>query len=177
MTPEPVIVTELELTAPPAQRAPAPAGVRMALMRVHDMPVSFYRYLADESSGWTSARQKIDGLSKSALSTFLGDPSHHLFVLYVDGAPGGWFALTGADSKDIDIAWLFCLQSYEHRGMVRYLISAAIDAAFGLEPDRVSLTVRSDDRPQRLTLYQRAGFAPVARSHETPPTGEAANDA
>lgn len=177
MTPTAVVVTELEMVAPPAQRAPAPPGMRLALMRVHTMQTSYYRYLADESAGWTAAREKVDGLSRSALATYLGAPGTEIYVLYVDGAPGGWFALTGVGGPEIDVAWLFCLQSHEHRGMIRYLVSAAIDTAFAHEPKRVSITVRSDDRPPRLTLYQSAGFAPVARTRELPPTGNPANDA
>lgn len=176
MKPQPVVVTELELHAQPAARFPAPPGVRLALMRVHDMPISFYRYLAEETSGWTATRQRFDSLSRDALATFLGDPGTHAFVLYVDGAPGGWFVLVDKGNGEIEVSWLFCLASYEHRGMIRYLVSAAIDAAFALDPKRVSITVRSDDRPPRLTLYQSAGFEPVARTSELPPTGNAAND-
>ena len=176
MTGEEVIFTRLAMKAPPSQRAATPSGVRAALMRVTDMPLGFYRYLAEESAGWTAARSKLDALSGGALKAILDKDTNHLFVLYLNGAPGGWFLLSDEADGDIELSWLFCLQGYEHRGMVRYLLSAAIDTAWSMEPARVTVTVRSDDRPVRLNLYQSAGFEVFERSSEGPPVPTADND-
>ena len=43
-----VTVTRLSMTTPPAHRQPLPLGQNVAMLRAHEMPRAFYRYLIDQ---------------------------------------------------------------------------------------------------------------------------------
>ena len=83
-----VTVTFLRQTARPfLPPQPRPPG-KLALLRVGDPPLHFYRYmyeLVGRPWNWVSRR----GLSDDALCALIKNPAVHLYVLYVDGAPAG----------------------------------------------------------------------------------------
>ena len=86
-------VTFLEMTAPPAHLPPLPVHRQVALMKTRNMPLHFYRYLMDRVGRkwhWVNALQA--GATRS-WPTASAQPGRDIRVLYVDGAPAGFFDL------------------------------------------------------------------------------------
>jgi GNAT superfamily N-acetyltransferase len=151
------IVTYLEMTGRPARApAPAPRG-RSALMRVEACPVTFYRYLYKEvGEPWLwHERRRIDD---DALAAILCRPTTEIFVLYVGGAPAGYFELDRGDAGACELAYFGLVPQLIGRGWGRFLLDAAVDAAWAGETRRVWVHTCTFDHPRALGAYQRAGF-------------------
>jgi ribosomal protein S18 acetylase RimI-like enzyme len=151
------VVTYLEMTRRPARPpAPAPRG-RSALMRVENCPVSFYRYLYGEvGEPWLwHERRRLDD---AALAAILHRPTTELFVLYVGGAPAGYFELDRSVADVCELAYFGLAPSFIGRGWGRFLLDAAVDAAWAGEPRRVWVHTCTFDHPRAIGAYQKAGF-------------------
>src|SRR5262245_52892977 len=88
----PVTVTFLEMTAPPGRYPPLPVGRQIALLKTRNIPLHYYRYLMDRVGRkwhWVNALR----LSDEELAEGLAAPGRDIRVLYLDGAPAGFFDL------------------------------------------------------------------------------------
>lgn len=151
------IVTYLEMTERTARSpAPAPRG-RSALMRVEECPVPFYRYLYKEvGEAWLwYERRRLDD---AALAALIHRPTTDIFVLYVGGAPGGYFELDRAVEGACELAYFGLVTPLVGRGWGRFLLDAAVDAAWGGETRRIWVHTCTFDHPRALGAYQKAGF-------------------
>jgi GNAT superfamily N-acetyltransferase len=151
------IVTYLEMTGRPARSpAPAPRG-RSALMRVEACPVSFYRYLYKEvGEAWLwYERRRLDD---DALAAIIHRPTTEIFVLYVGGAPAGYFELDRAVTGECELAYFGLAAPFIGRGWGRFQLDAAVEAAWTGETSRVWVHTCTYDHPRALGAYQKAGF-------------------
>jgi ribosomal protein S18 acetylase RimI-like enzyme len=151
------IVTYLEMTGRPARSpAPAPRG-RSALMRVEACPVSFYRYLYKEvGEAWLwYERRRLDD---DALAAIIHRPTTEIFVLYVGGAPAGYFELDRAVPGECELAYFGLAAPFIGLGWGRFLLDAADEAAWTGETSRVWVHTCTYDHPRALGAYQKAGF-------------------
>ena len=85
-----VQITRLEMTAPPKASLPVPVNIQTAIMRAPNIPLDFYRYLYRQvGSRW----QWVDRLrmGDEDLAALLHSEKTGISVLYVNGAPGGFF--------------------------------------------------------------------------------------
>jgi len=159
-------VTHLEMDALPAQRIALPMGQRIALMQAKNIPVSFYRYLYEQvgrAHHWSLRRSGSD----AALREVLHASSTEISVLYVDGAPAGFFELNLADLPAIaEILYFGLTREFQGRGLARFFLSEAIFAAWTHNPAKVIIQTNTLDSPLALRLYQKMGFAPVGWSEE-----------
>jgi GNAT superfamily N-acetyltransferase len=162
----PARVTHLELLAPPAARVPTPHGPHIALLRAKEMPLAFYRYLYREV-GKASHWQKHRDLDDAALAAIIHAQATDIRVLYVDGAPAGFFELDLARLPDeAEIRYFGLTKDFHGRGLARFLLSEAVFAAFAHAPARLAIQTCTLDSPRALQLYQRIGFSPYAWSQE-----------
>jgi len=155
-------VTFLEMTAPPAQYVPAPANIKLALMRAETPPVHFYRYLYDtigRSYHWVDRRR----LSDAELDEAISAEGIEILVAYGDGVPAGFFELDGRNGQEIWLAYFGIVPEFRGRGLGKWLLSEAIAAAWLKEPERLRVETCTLDDPRALPLYQRMGFAPYER--------------
>ena len=144
-------VTHLEMLAPPPHRVPMPTGPKLALMSAPFMPLAFYRYLYEQvgrAHHWLQRRSLTD----AALAAVIHADDADISVLYVDGAPAGFFDLT---------------PDFQGRGLAKFFLSEAVFAAWAREPARLVIQTNTLDSPRALQLYQRIGFSPYAFSEET----------
>jgi GNAT superfamily N-acetyltransferase len=159
-------ITHLEMTAPPPVRVHAPSGPRLALMRCEAIPPAYYRYLYEQvgrAHHWLMRRDADDETLRGDLH---GD-SVEIQVLYVDGAPAGFFELDLTARPDaVDIRYFGLTPDFQGRGLGRFFLSEAVFAAFAHRPARVTIQTNTLDSPRALQLYQRAGFNAVAWSEE-----------
>lgn len=83
-------VTELEMTSPPKQSLPMPINIHTAILRVSDIPLAYYRFLyLRVGKRWHWAERLR--MSDDDLAAILHDKRTTVMVLYVDGAPAGFF--------------------------------------------------------------------------------------
>jgi ribosomal protein S18 acetylase RimI-like enzyme len=162
-------VTSLEMTARPKHPPrPAPHGLHTALLRAVRPTVAFYRFLYDTvGAPWLwYERREIDDESLAAV---VQDDDVEIYVLYVEGVPAGYAELDRRQMPDIELAYFGLMPQFIGRGLGRYLLSAAIDIAWGYEPKRLWVHTNTLDHPGALQLYQRAGFRPYRREEKLVP--------
>lgn len=159
-------VTHLEMLAPPSRRVPPPIGFKLALMRAEGMPLHFYRYLYErvgKPHHWMGRRT----MSDDELSAVIHGEEAEIEVIYVDGAPAGFFELDlSRRPHECEIVYFGLMAEYQGRGLARFFLSAAIHAAWEHEPGKVTIHTNTLDSPKALRLYQQLGFAAVAYSQE-----------
>jgi len=80
------------------------------------------------------------------------------WVGYASGTPAGYFELESQTGGDVEIAHFGLLPSFVGRGFGPELLSAAIDRAWQLGPQRVWVHTCSLDHPRALETYRSRGF-------------------
>jgi len=163
----PVVRTYLELGEPCALRGAAAPDASARVERVRDCPPSFFRWLYAEVGrayhwrdrlGWTDedARRRLD------------DAAVSLHVLSVSGAHAGYFELESHGDGSVEIAYFGLLPAFHGRGLGRYLLTEAVQAAWSLGASRVWLHTCTLDGPAALPNYVARGFRPFRQeTYET----------
>ena len=161
----PVTVTFLEMGAPPVHLPPLPFNQPIALLQVRNMPLHFYRYLIDRV-GRRWKWEKVLRLSDDELAGELAQPGRDIRVLYLDGAPAGFFDIATHGSDHAEIRYFGLMEYALGRGLGRWFLGAAIGAAWQAQPNKVIVQTCTLDHPAALPLYQKLGFEPVAQTKE-----------
>ena len=161
--PEPIAVhvTELEMTAPPKQSLPVPVNIQTAIMRVPEIPPPFYRFLyLQVGRRW----QWVDRLrlDDEALATVLHDKRNNVTVLYVNGAPAGFFELLQVDEDTVELSHFGMIEHALGLGLGKWFLLQTLYAAWSSNPKIVKVSTNNLDHPRALQLYQRFGFSPVS---------------
>ncbi|MEN9895457.1 MAG: hypothetical protein RIR97_1309 [Pseudomonadota bacterium] len=154
-------ITRLEMTAPPKASLPVPVNIQTAIMRVPEIPVHFYRYLYHQvGARWHWVERSR--MSNEALAKVLHDKRTAVSVLYVNGAPAGFYELFHQSDEQVDLAYFGLMEHALGLGLGKWFLLQALYAAWSLNPQRVCVTTNTLDHPRALQLYQRFGFSPVA---------------
>ena len=140
------------------QPAPAPdANARVE--QVVGCPASFYRYLYIEvgrSHHWVDRAAWTD----QQISSHLANRRLSLWVLYVDGAPAGYFELLAHSDDAVELAYFGLLPEFTGRGLGKYLLTVAAERAWTSGARRVWLHTCTLDDPAALPNYLARGFRP-----------------
>ncbi|MBI1262463.1 MAG: GNAT family N-acetyltransferase [Rhizobiales bacterium] len=156
------IVTHLEMLAEPKlPHIPRPRG-KYALLRADKPPVHFYRYLYNtigESYLWVNRRR----LSDAALAVAIQDERVEIYVLYVNGAPAGFFELDFRHMPRADLNFLGMMPEHIGMGLGKFLLGEAITMAWAHRPNRLIVQTCTLDHPSALPLYQKFGFNPCGQ--------------
>lgn len=161
----PVTVTFLEMHVPPAYQPPLPVNRQIALLKTRDIPLHYYRYLADRVGRrwhWVN----ILRLDDEELAAGLHREDRDIRVLYLDGAPAGFFDLKPHLPEEVELAYFGMMDHATGQGLGRWFLGAAIAAAWSYRPRRVTVQTCTLDHPAALPLYQKMGFSPVAQKSE-----------
>jgi GNAT superfamily N-acetyltransferase len=161
----PVTVTFLEMEAPPSRYPPLPMNKQIALLRVQNVPLHFYRYLLDRVGrkwNWVNGLR----LDDEELVAELHSPDRDLRVLSLDGAPAGFFDIRPHLPVEAELAYFGMMEHATGQGLGRWFLGAAIEAAWSHKPGRVSVQTCTMDHPAALPLYQKLGFSPVGQKSE-----------
>jgi GNAT superfamily N-acetyltransferase len=156
-------ITTLEMTAPPKQSLPVPVNVQTAILSAPDIPLAFYRFLYRQvGSRWHWVdRLRMDD---ETLAATLNDKRNSVTVLYVNGAPAGFFELLQVDGETIELSHFGLFERALGLGIGKWFLLQTLYAAWALGPRRVTVTTNSLDHPRALQLYQMFGFSPVGTS-------------
>jgi GNAT superfamily N-acetyltransferase len=156
-------ITRLEMTAPPTRSLPLPLNINTALMRVQDVPLPFYRFLYIQVGRrwhWVDRLR----MSDDDLRALLRDRRTHLTVLYVNGAPAGFYELFHESEELVELSHFGLIEHALGMGVGKWFLLQALYAAWALEPHKVCVTTNNLDHPRALQLYQMFGFNPVGTS-------------
>jgi GNAT superfamily N-acetyltransferase len=165
LDPIPVTVTFLEMRRPPATYAHPPANLNVALMRTRNIPLHYYRYLMDRVGRkwhWVNVLR----LSDEELAAKIHKPGRDIRVLYLDGAPAGFFDINPHQPDETEIAYFGMMEHATGLGLGRWFLGAAIEAAWATEPRQIVVQTCTLDHPAALPLYQKLGFSPVGQKRE-----------
>ena len=160
-----VTVTFLEMSAPPAIYPPLPYNQQIALLRTRNMPLHFYRYLMDRVGRkwhWVNVLR----MSDEELSEGIHAPDRDIRVLYLDGAPAGFFDIKPHLPEEAELAYFGMMEHAQGRVIGRWSLGGAVEAAWSHGPGVVSVQTSTLDHPAALPLYQRLGFSPVEQKKE-----------
>lgn len=157
------VITYLEMhEQPQTPRVPAPAGVKLALMRAENCTVSFYRYLYETvGTPWLWYERRL--VDDAALGAEVGKATTEIFVLYAGGVPAGYFELDVAPPRETELRYFGLIPEFIGRRLGPFLLQAAIERAWSRPIDRLWVHTRMFDHPKALGHYQRAGFVVYAR--------------
>jgi len=139
--------------------ARAPEG-SPAIVRVGFCPASFFRFLYAEvgrAYRWTDRLAWSD----SRIREHLDARGVTLFVMYVEGAPAGYFELRRHSGEGTEIAYFGLMPDYVGRGLGGWLLTQAVRAAWVGEDARVWLHTCTLDHPAALPNYLKRGFRAV----------------
>ncbi len=160
-----VTVTFLEMNAPPAHYPPLPYGRQVALLKTKDIPLHFYRYLTDRVGRkwhWVNVLR----LNDEELAATIHREDRDIRVLYLDGAPAGFFDVKPHLPEEAELAYFGMMEHATGQGLGRWFLGAAIEACWSHKPKRVTVQTCTLDHPAALPLYQKLGFQPVAQKTE-----------
>ena len=156
-------ITRLEMTSAPRQSLPLPVNLNIAVMRVPEIPVAFYRFLYTQVGRrwhWVDRLR----MAEDKLGAVLVDRRTHVTVLYVNGAPAGFYELFHESEELVELAHFGLMEHALGMGVGKWFLLQALYTAWGLEPQKVSVTTNNLDHPRALQLYQMYGFNPVSTS-------------
>ncbi len=160
------IVTSLEMTHRPAAPGPPPPLQNLALMRVGKPTAAFYRYLyGGVGAKWLWYERAI--IDDRQLLALIDHQKIEIYVLYVHGAPAGYFELDLKQPPDIELAYFGLMAEFIGMKLGPYLLRQAIDSAWAHDPQRLWVHTCDLDHPKALPLYQRMGFQPFEQRTET----------
>ena len=146
----------LQLSSPHAlHRAPLEAGFRIE--HAHPCPIPFFRYLYTEVGRDYRWRDRLAWTDEQC-AAHLARPDISIWVLYVHGAPGGYFELRKQRDGSVEIALFGLMRDYFGRGLGKALLSAAADRAWSQGATRVWLHTCTLDNPAALPNYLARGF-------------------
>jgi hypothetical protein len=159
-----VVVTFLRMDEPPASPAPVlPPGVA-----VHYEPncsVERYRLLYDTVGAeycWWLRRTMPD----SRLAAMLRDPRISVYMLTVNGAPGGFYELDRSGWPTVNLNYFGLMPQAVGRGFGLAFLRHAVDSAWGLGARAMTVNTCTADHPRALPTYLRAGFVIVRQIAE-----------
>ncbi|MEZ2131465.1 MULTISPECIES: GNAT family N-acetyltransferase [unclassified Sinorhizobium] len=156
-----VQITRLEMTAPPKASLPVPVNIQTAIMRAPGIPLPFYRYLYRQVGARWHWVERLR-MSDEKLAAVLHDVRNDISVLYVNGAPAGFFEYFRQDEETIELTHFGLIEHALGLGIGKWFLLQALYAMWVLEPQRIVTTTNSLDHPRALQLYQMFGFSPVS---------------
>jgi GNAT superfamily N-acetyltransferase len=165
-------VARLEMRARPSLQAPRPFRAGM-LLQLRDPTVSFYRYLLQAVGRGRLWSERL-GRPDAELAAHLGDDRREVWLLSIGGVPAGFYEIDRTHSEVVVLAGAGLVPEFRGRGLGRYLLAAAVEAAWESDPAVVRVEVPDIDDPRALLLLQWAGFRAVAAPLPDGPDGDGA---
>lgn len=159
------ITTYLEMREHPRLQTRGPHRGGM-LLRLEEAAVPFYRYLHGRMVGGGAG---LPDRSDDDLAARILDPDWDVFVLYLGGAPAGFFELDRRRPGEVHLTRLGLLPEFRGRHLGKWFLGLAVEAAWDFQPERVWTSVSDGDDPRAILLCQWAGFVPYETRREPGP--------
>ncbi len=161
-------ITWLEMDARPEGTRPVlPMNQQVALLHAVRPPVGYFLYLygaVGAAHHWTDLYHEPRG----DLEAFLHHDDAALYVMMVDGWPGGFALLDWRQEGICDLAYFGLMPEAMGRGLGAWLLSTAVDIGWDRAgTEKMTVHTNTLDHPRALPLYQRVGFVPARRTEAT----------
>lgn len=153
-------VTKLEMTSPPKSSLPVPINIQTAIIRATEIPLAFYRFLYRQVGGRWHWYKRLK-MTDSALQAVIHNPDVSICVLYVNGAPAGFFELCQQPDNAVELSYFGLFEHALGLGIGKWFLLQALYAAWQSAPSKVVVMTNTQDHPRALQLYQQFGFSPV----------------
>lgn len=156
--------TYLEMREPSALRPADPAACPTRIERVDNCPPGFWRFLYTEVGRryhWFDRLPWTD----DQIREYLRDPAVTLYVMWVAGAPAGYFELRLEPDRAVEIVYFGLLDDFTGRGLGGHMLTEAVREAWASGATRVWLHTNTLDHPAALPNYLKRGFQ-VTRTEE-----------
>jgi GNAT superfamily N-acetyltransferase len=156
--------TYLEMREPSALQPADPVPGPIRIERVDNCPAAFWRFLYTEVGRryhWFDRLPWTD----DQIREYLQDPAVTLYVLWVAGAPAGYFELRREPDGAVEIAYFGLLDEFTGRGLGGQMLTEAVRLAWSAGATRVWLHTNTLDHPAALPNYLKRGFR-VTRTEE-----------
>jgi GNAT superfamily N-acetyltransferase len=160
-----LMVTYMEMTAPPSSPLrPTPvAGVSVARPRLGRPDyLTLYRAVG-EPLQW-DLRLRME---PQALDRLLADPSTHVHVLRQDAEAIGFCEFNGVGKPEVELVYFGLVPAAQGKGLGPFLLDRALRDCWGNGPDRIWLHTDTQDHPNAVAVYAKAGFRPYLRRMES----------
>jgi GNAT superfamily N-acetyltransferase len=148
--------TYLEMTAPPTRED---LCTSLTLERLRPGRPDLYRLLyADvgRAHHWVDRLEWTD----RRIDEHLARPDIHVWVVWQDETPAGYFELVIAKPESTEIGYFGLRPAFIGRGLGKAMLSSAIDKAWDTGVRRVWLHTSTLDHPAALSNYVKRGFVP-----------------
>jgi GNAT superfamily N-acetyltransferase len=160
MAPTLVTRTYLEMSSPSELRPASVEGPLPQIDRLDHCSVELFRFLyraVGETYRWTDRLRWTDERIREHLSL----PGVSLWLMSWEEEPAGYFELRQHEDRSAEIAYFGLLPDFIGRGWGKYLLTRAVQSAWGLGTSRVWLHTCTLDHPAALPNYLRRGFRPT----------------
>ena len=152
----PVTITYLEMKSPEQLRAKRSDDPRFRVLEATPKQWQLNRFLyALVGSDW-AWHEKLPW-SESQWKHYAEADDLRTFVAYFDGSPAGYFELRSGDG-DVEIRAFGLAPKFIGRGFGGPLLTAAIELAWQMRPQRVWVHTCTRDHPTALKNYQARGM-------------------
>jgi ribosomal protein S18 acetylase RimI-like enzyme len=158
--------TYLEMSSLAELRPARTPGHHAELRQVLRCPPAYYRFLystVGEQYHWVDRLHWTD----EEIRAHLAQRHLELWVLYVDGAPAGFFELRRDEEGAIELAYFGLLKEFLGQGLGGYLLTEAVNRAFAQKPTRVWVHTSTLDHHAALHNYLERGFHVVRKERYT----------
>ena len=99
--------------------------------------------------------------SRDELERYLASPDVHVWTARVRGATAGYFELRRHADGSVEVMYFGLAPPFMGRGIGGWLLTRAVEEAFGLGASRIVLNTCTLDAPQALPNYLARGFTIV----------------
>ena len=155
-----IVRTHLEMPHRDALRPARSPGDGILIERWHPISAHEYRLLYDEVGGPWHWRDRLRW-SDEELDAMLSSPEVHVWTLRVGDETAGFFELQRHTADHVEIMYFGLVRRFIGRGLGGWMLTCAVEKAFGLGASRVTLHTCSLDAPQALPNYLARGFSIV----------------
>ena len=158
-------VTFLKMEKAPHEHVQPPSNLKVALMKLENPPVDYYRYLYNavgENYDWVDRKT----LSDDELAAEIDVDGVAIYVAYVGGVPAGYFELDSRTKNQVWLTYFGITPQFIGTGLGKWLLCEAIATAWLNDPQSVHVETCTLDHPRALPLYQKMGFEVYERKEK-----------
>ena len=149
--------TYLEMRQASELKPAAAPGSEPRIERVGDCPPAFWRFLYTEVGRKYHWFDRLPWTDEE-IRQYLDDEAVTLYVMWVEGAPAGYFELRIDADRAVEIVYFGLLDHFTGRGLGGYMLGEAVKRAWAHGASRVWLHTNTLDHPAALPNYQKRGF-------------------
>jgi GNAT superfamily N-acetyltransferase len=140
-----------------ARRTVPPPRAGLAVIHAQQPTVRYYRFLYDAVGcqwQWQSRRK----LSDEQLASIVQAPHNEVHVLHIEGVPAGFAELDRSVADEVELVQFGLMPEHIGQGLGKWFLQWIIDRAWSYRPKRFWLHTCTNDHPNALSNYRKAGF-------------------